>query len=54
LPIVEYLYVFGDLSDSLFSRLVATMMEKLVFERAPEALHGSIMVGDRNKEGHEM
>ena len=44
LPIVEYLDVLRDLSDRLFSRLVATMMDKLILERTPEALHGSIVV----------
>ena len=44
LPIVEYLDVFGDLSDGLFPRLVATVMNKFVLERTPEALHGSIII----------
>ena len=44
LAIVEYLDVLRDLSDRLFSRLVATMMDKLILERTPEALHRSIVV----------
>ena len=44
MPIVEYLYVFRNLPDGLFSRLVAMVMDKLVLERTPEALHRSIIV----------
>src|SRR4030042_1998481 len=44
LPIVESLDVLGDLPDGLFSRLVATVMNKLILERTPEALHGGIIV----------
>jgi len=44
LAIVEDLDVFSDLPDGLFPCLVATVMDKLIFERTPEALHGSIII----------
>jgi hypothetical protein len=43
-PIVKYLDALGDFPDGLFSRLVATMMEKLILERTPETLHRSIII----------
>ena len=36
--------MFGDLPNGLFPCLVPTVMDKLIFERTPETLHGSIIV----------
>jgi hypothetical protein len=44
LPIVEYLDVLGDLPDGLFPGHVSIVMNKLIFELSPEALHGSIII----------
>ena len=44
LPIVKYLDILGDLPNGLFSRLVATVVDKLIFERSLEALYGSIII----------
>ena len=44
MAIVKDLDVFGDLPDALLPCLVATVMDKLVLKRSPEALHGSIIV----------
>ena len=44
LPIVKYLDILGDLPDGLFSRLVATMVDKLILESTPKTLHWSIII----------
>ena len=36
--------MLGDLPDGLFPCLVTTVMNKLILERTPEALHGSIII----------
>ena len=41
---LEYLHVLRDLPNRLLAALVASMMHQLIFQRAPETLHGGVVV----------
>jgi hypothetical protein len=43
LPVIEDLYVLTNLPDGLPSRPIAMVMDKLILERTPEALQGSVI-----------
>ena len=44
LPVIKDFYIFGNLLDGFLPCFIASVVNRLVFHRPPEAFHGRIVI----------